>query len=164
MARLGRCPRLTLTLLALWAEWGAVPSDFEYPGPVGLVGTSPPYDDVTGLFPSVPVGELSSVDTVLRTPGGLVPVVWTGFPDGRDPIITQSPAEVLVRDYGDVADMDVTVDSSQAVPDVIEDRAMVAMVGLDAMRMGEDTPMDCEDKCEKWDIHNNFEIHAYLWW
>ena len=111
----------------------------------------PPLAD--GLLPSVPVGEPSSVDTVCMTPGGLVPVVWTGFPDGRDPIITQPPVEVLVR----VVDMDVTVDSSQAVPDVIEDRAVVAMVGLDAMQMGEDTPMDCEDKCAKWDIHNNLE-------
>ena len=23
--------------------------------------------------------------------------------------------------------------------------------------MGEDTPIDCEDKCAKWDIHNDFE-------
>ena len=84
---------------------------------------------MTGLFPSVPVGELSSVDTVRRTPGGLVPVVGTGFLDGRDPIMTQPPAEVLVRDDSDVVDMDVTVDSSQAVPDVMEDRAVVAMVG-----------------------------------
>ena len=38
-------------------------------------------------------------------------------------------------------DMDVTVDSYQAVPDVFEDCAVVAMVGLDAIRIGEDTPM-----------------------
>ena len=67
-------------------------------------------------------------------------MVWTGIPDGRDPII----AEVLVRDDKDVEDMDVTVDSSQAVSDVIEDRSVVAMVGLDAMQMGE----DWEDPCD----------------
>ena len=30
--------------------------------------------------------------------------------------------------YRDVVDMDITVDSCQAVPDVVEDRAVVAMV------------------------------------
>ena len=34
---------------------------------------------------------------------------------------------------------------------------MVAMVGLDVIRMGEDTPMDCEGKCAEWDIRNEFE-------
>ena len=87
----------------------------------------------------------------------MVPVVWTGFSDGRDPVITQSPAEVLIGDYRDVVDMDVTVDSYQAVPEVIEDPAVVAMVGLDAMQTGEDTPMDCEGKCVEWDIRNDFE-------
>ena len=53
------------------------PSDFESADPVGPVGALPPCDIVTGLFPIVPVGELSSVDTVRRPPGGLVPVVWT---------------------------------------------------------------------------------------
>ena len=110
-----------------------------------------------GLFPIVPVGQLSSVDPVRRAPGGLVPVVWTEFLDGRDPVSTQLPAEVLVGDYRDVVDMEVTVDSCQAVPDVVEDRAVVAMVGLDVIRMGEDTLMDCEGKCVEWDIHNEFE-------
>ena len=112
---------------------------------------------MTGLFSIVPVGELSSVDTVRRTPGGLVPVVWTGFPDGRDPVITQSPAEVLVGDRKYVANMNVTGDSYQAVPEVMENPAMVAMVGLDVMRMGEDSPMDCAVKCAEWDIRNDFE-------
>ena len=107
------------------------PSDFESAGPVGPVGTLPPCDNVMGLFPIVPVGELSSVDPVRRAPVGLVPVVWTEFPDGRDPVSTQLPAEVLVGDYRNVMDMDVTVDSCQAVPDVVEDRAVVAIVGFD---------------------------------
>ena len=34
---------------------------------------------------------------------------------------------------------------------------MVAMVGLNAIQMGEDTPMDCEDECAEWDIRNEFE-------
>ena len=65
---------------------------------------------------------------------------------------------MLVGEYRDVVDMDINVDSYQAVPDVVEDRAVVAMVGLEVMQMGEDTPMDCEDKCAEWDIRNEFEI------
>ena len=67
-----------------------------------------------------------------------------GFPDGRDPVITQLPAEVPVGDNRDVVDMDVTVDICQVVPDVINSRAVVAMVGLDTVRMAEETPMDCD--------------------
>ena len=44
-------------------------------------------------------------------------------------------------------DMDITRDSYQAVPEVIGGPAVVAVVGLDVMRMGEDTPMDCAGKC-----------------
>ena len=54
-------------------------------------------------------------------------------------------------------DMDVTVDNCQTVPDVIWDRAVVAMVGLDTVRMGEETPMDCDGECAEWDIRNEFE-------
>ena len=129
-------------------------SDFESAGPVGPVGTLPTCGHETGLSPIVPVGELSSVDPVCRSPGGLVPVVWTEFPDGRDPVITQLPAEVLVGDYRDVVDMDVTMDNCQAVPDVVIDRAVVAMVGLDTVRMGEETLMDCDGECLEWDICN----------
>ena len=115
------------------------PSDFESPGPVGPVGTLPPCDHVTKLSPIIPVGELSSVDPVRRI---LVPVVWREFPDGRDPVITQLPAEVLVGDYRDV---------------VINGRAMVAMVELYAVQMGEEATMDCDGKCAEWDIRNEFE-------
>ena len=133
-------------------------SDFESAGHVGPVGTLPPCDNVMGLLPIVPVGELSSVNPVRRAPGGWsVLVVWTEFPDGRDPASAQLPAEVLVGDYRDVVDIDDTVDSCQAVPEVVEDRFVVAMVGLDAIRMGEDTPMDYECKCAEWDIRNEFE-------
>ena len=124
------------------------PSDFESAGPVGPVGALHLCDNVTGLFPIVPVGELSSVDTVCRPPGRLVPVVWTEFPDGRDHVITQLPAEVLVGDYRDVMDMDFNVDN------VVKD---CAVVGLDTMWMGEDTPMDCDGECAEWDIRNEFE-------
>ena len=54
-------------------------------------------------------------------------------------------------------DMVGAVDSYQAVLDVVEDRAVVAMVGLDAIQMREDTPMDCVGKCAECDIRNEFE-------
>ena len=101
------------------------PSDFEYAGTGGPVGTLPSRDNVTGLCLIIPVVELSSVDPDRRAPGGLVPVVGTGSPDGRDPVITQSPPEMLVGDCRDVMEMDVTVDSYQAVPNVIADPAVV---------------------------------------
>ena len=41
--------------------------------------------------------------------------------------------------------MDVTVDNCQAVPDVINGRAVVAMVGLDTVRMGEEDFMYSAD-------------------
>ena len=51
-------------------------------------------------------------------------------------------------------DMDVTMSHCPTVPDVIKDRAVVAMVGLDVVRMGEETLMDCEGGCAEWDIRN----------
>ena len=137
--------------------WTLSPSDFESACHVGPVGTLSPFDHVEGLSPIVPVGVLSSVDPARGPPGGLVPVVWTEFPDRRDPVITQLPAEVPVGDNRDVMDMDVTVDICPVVPDVINSRAVVAMVGLDMVWMGEETPMDCDGECAERDIRNEFE-------
>ena len=105
----------------------------------------------------------SSVDPARRPPGGLVPAVWTEFPDRRDPVITQLPAEVPVGDNRDVVDMDITVDICQVNQDVIDSRAMVAMVGLDTVQMGEETPMDCDGDCVEWDIRNKFETVAFYY-
>ena len=63
-------------------------------------------------------------------------MVWTEFPDRGDPVITQLSAEVPVGDNRDVVDMDVTVDICQVVPDVIDSRAVVAMLRMDS-RIGE---------------------------
>ena len=49
----------------------------------------------------------------------------------------------------------MAMDVRQAVPDVIDRRAVVAMVGIGVAQMGEDTPMDC-DSAER-DIINEFE-------
>ena len=97
-----------------------------------------------------------SVDPVRRPPGGLVPVGRTEFPDRRDPVITQLPAAVLVGDCRDVVDMDVTMGNCPTVSDVIKDHDVVAMVGLDMVRMGEETPMDCDGEYAEWDIRNEF--------
>ena len=59
-------------------------------------------------------------------------------------------------DNRDVVDMDVTVEICQVVPDVSYSRAVVAMVGLDTERMGEET-VDCDGECAEWDIRNEFE-------
>ena len=83
-----------------------------------------------GLSPIVPVGEPLSVDPARRPPGGLVPAVWTEFPDRRDTVITPLPAEVPVRDNRDVGNMDTTMDICQGVLDVIDGHAVVAMVAM----------------------------------
>ena len=44
------------------------------------------------------------------------------------------------------------VDICQVVPDLINGRAVVAMVGLDTVWMGEETPMDCGGECAEWNI------------
>ena len=64
---------------------------------------------------------------------------------------------MLAGDCSDIVNMNVTGDSYQAVPGVIGDPAVVAMVGLDVMHMGEGTPLDSAGKCAKWDIRNDFE-------
>ena len=51
----------------------------------------------------------------------------------------------------------MAMDVHQAVPDVIDSRAVVAMVGIDMARMGEDAPMDCDSDCAERDILNQFE-------
>ena len=126
------------------AKTRTLSSVFECTGLMGPVGTLLPCDDGTGLFLIVPTGELSSVEAV-------------PFPGERDPVITQLPAEMLVGDCSDVVNRDVTGNSCRAVPGVIGNPAVVAMVGLDVMPMGEDTPLDCVGKRAKWDIRDEFE-------
>ena len=51
----------------------------------------------------------------------------------------------------------MTMDVCHAVPDVIDSRAVVAMVGIDTAQMGEDAPLDCDSDCVERDILNEFE-------
>ena len=90
-------------------------------------------------------------------PGGLVPAVWTEFPDWKDAVVMQLPAELFVWDPGNVGDMDMTMDVHQAIPDVIDGHTVVAMVGIDMAQMGEDAPMDCDSDYTERDILNEFE-------
>ena len=117
---------------------------FECASPGGPVGKSLPCDGGTGLFPIIPTGELSSVEAV-------------PFPGKRDPAITQLPAEMLVGDCGDVVNRDVTGNSCWAVPGGIGEPAVVAMIGLDVMPMGEGVQLHGADKCAEWDIRDEFE-------
>ena len=93
---------------------------------LGPVGTLLPDKDWTGLFPTVPRGELLSV-------------VAVPFPrSGRDPAITQLPAEGLEGECSDVVYKTVTEHGGRSVPEVVKTAAVVAMVGLDEMPMGEE--------------------------
>ena len=130
-------------------------SDFGYVGPVGLVGTLSPSNYAGVLSPTVPVGEPSPVATDDETPWGLVPAVWTEFPEGKDPVVTQLPAELPGWDPGSGVNVDMAMDVRQAV--VIDRRAVVAMVGISMTQMGQDAPMDCDSDCAERDILNEFE-------
>ena len=62
-------------------------------------------------------------------------------------------AEMPVWDPGNMGDMDVR----QAILDVGDGRAMVAMLGIDTVQMGEDAPMDCDSDYMERDILIEFE-------
>ena len=110
------------------------PSDFGSVGPVGTVGTLSLSDHVGVLSPTVPVGKPSPVDPDRGSPGSLVPAISTEFPDWMDPVVTQLPVELPVWNPGN--DVDISIYVRQAVPDVIDSRAVVSMVGIDTAQMG----------------------------
>ena len=53
--------------------------------------------------------------------------------------------------------MAVVEEVRPALPDVVHGRAVVAMVGIDAVHTGEESPMDCDDDDGMWDPRNDFE-------
>ena len=89
---MGRCPHPTLAGILFSAIPAGIPfpvgpdgpvgtlspSDFEYVGLVGPVGTLLLCDHVTELSPIVPVGELSSVNPVRTAPYGWWPLAVAG--------------------------------------------------------------------------------------
>ena len=110
-------------------------------GPVGLL---PPCYDGTELVPIAPTGELSSVEAV-------------PFPGERDPVIKQLPAEMLVGDFGEVGSRDVPGISCRTVPGGLGDPAVVAMIGLDTMPVGERIQFHGASMNAEWDIRDEFE-------
>ena len=114
-------------------------SVIEYAGPLGPVGTLLPGEDGSGRCPIVPTG-------------GLLSVVAVPLPAVRYQAITQLP--VKVGDCGDVVNQNITVHGGWSVPEVAVTPAVVAMVGCDVMPLGNDTPLDCVDKCAEWDIRD----------
>ena len=102
-------------------------------------------------------GTLSPTDPA----GVLFPAVLTEFPVLMDPVVTLLPPDPAVLDTGSVADMAVVEEVRPAVPDVFDCRAVVAMVGTDAVHTGEGIPMDCDDNYDMRDPRNDFEtVHG----
>ena len=124
-------------------------------GPVGRLSPFDPGDRPSPFAP--PVGEMSSMDPACGPTGGLIPVIGMDCMASKDPVITQLPADGPVGDNRDVVDMDVTVNNCPVAMDVSDSCAVVAMVGLDLVRRREEAPMNCDDDCVEWDIHNEFE-------
>ena len=64
---------------------------------------------------------------------------------------TLSPVEGLERDCAEVGEESITVHGGWSGPDVSRTPAMVAMVEMDALPMGNGTPLDCAVGCPAWD-------------
>ena len=94
----------------------------------GTVGTLSP-SDYDG--PVGPVGTLSPSDSDYVDPDGT--------------LSSSDLAEILAMDV------------RQAVPNVIDRHAVVAMVGISTTQMGQDAPMDGDSDCTERDILNEFE-------
>ena len=133
--------------------------------PVDPAGALSPPDPVGILFPAVPAGMLFQVDTdidgtlSLTDPAGrLFPAVLTEFPVLKDPVVAQLPADSTVFDARSVVDMAVMEEVHPTIPDVINSRAVVAIIGVDAVHTGEEFLMDCDAYCDMRDLRNDFEM------
>ena len=87
----------------------------------------------------------------------LVLVAAGPLPAVRDPMVTPSPVEVIVGDCGVVTEENITGLDGWSDPDVVGTPAVVAMVGMNALPISNDTPLDCVDECTKWDNRDQFE-------
>ena len=108
------------------------------------------------------LGPLGPVETLLlgeHGPGlcpisltvGLLPVAAVPLPAVRDPMIALSLVDGLERDCAEVGEESVTVNGGWSDPDVARTSAVVAMVGIDALPLGNDARLDCADGCPAWD-------------
>ena len=57
----------------------------------------------------------------------------------------------LERDCAEVGEESVTVHGGWSDPDVARTPAVIAMVGMDTLPMGNDVRLDCADGCPAWD-------------
>ena len=84
-------------------------------------------------------------------------MIGTDEMTSKDPVISRFLADGSAGDDRDIVDMDVTVKNCPGALDVSDSRDVVAMVGLDPVQRGEETPMECDAKGGEWDIRNEFE-------
>ena len=84
-------------------------------------------------------------------------MIWTDPTDSEHPVTSQLPADGPVGDIRHVLDMDVTMDSCPGALDIGDNRAVVAMVGLEVVQGSWEVLMDCGNDCAEWDIRNEFE-------
>ena len=82
---------------------------------------------------------------------GLLPVAAVLLPAVRDPMIALSTVEGLERDCAEVGEESITVHGGWSGPNVAMAPAVVVMVEMDALPMGNDAPLDCADGCPAWD-------------
>ena len=75
----------------------------------------------------------------------------------KDPVISDVPVDRPVGDNRHIVDVDVTMVSYPAAPDIRDSHAVVAMVELEVVRKREEAPIDCGGGCAEWDIRNEFE-------
>ena len=115
-------------------------------------GMLSPTDPAGFLFPAIPAGMPFPVDS--NSDGTLSPTshaeelfqaVLTEFPVLKGPVVVQLPADPTAIDTRNVVDIAVVEEVRPVVPDVVHGRAVVAMVGIDAVHTGEDSPMNCDD-------------------
>ena len=131
-------------------------------GPVGPFGTLSPSDSGSAILLDPGGGTLlpgeggpKSCPSVLTD--NLVLVAAVTLPAVQDPMVTQSPVEVIVGDRGVVTEENITVHDGWSDPDVVGTPAVVAMVGMNALPISNDTPLDCVDECTEWNIRDQFE-------
>ena len=128
--------------------------------PAGPVGTLSLSDQAAVLFPAIPTGMMFPADPDIDGMSSPTDSAGMLFPDRSalmNPDVALLPPDPTVFDIGSVVDMAVVEEVLPAVPDVFGSRAVVAMVGVDAVQTGEGIPMDCDDRCDVQDLRNYFE-------
>ena len=119
--------------------------------PTDPAGILFPANSAGMLFPAVPTGIPFPVDPDIdgtlspNDPAGILfSAVLTEFPVFMDPVVALLPPDPTVFDTGCVVDVAVIKKIHPAVPVLFDSRAVVAMVGVDAVQTGEGIPMDCD--------------------